>query len=132
METEFSIKDSSGEVVLDLSKRITYFKRIDLTIIPKGNKMPTKVIDLGSSDEKDQIWFYIDLDGFGIGGKKVIAPVVSLVFGTKEEIMASSAKEPKEAIKGYPSGRTYLLIVDNREGYRVNFEKPVRVVIGSY
>lgn len=132
MATEFSIKDASGEVILDLSKRITYFNRVDLTIIPTGGKMPTKVIDLGSSDEKDKIWFYVDLDGLGLSGKKVIAPVISLVFGTKEDIMASSIQETKEAIKNYPSGRTYLLLVDSRGGYNVSFEKPIRVVIGRY
>ena len=115
---QFEIKDASGKVVLDLSRKITRTTMILNRSAPTGSLVSPELIRLGTAAERPQFWCAtrfaktVKKDGT----EYAPIPIFSVFVCTKAELSSGAAPQ---GVKNYylplmDDNSTYLCIVDAR------------------
>ena len=138
MGAKLIIKDADGNVVLDLSSRITRFN-IEYTAITDATKLlPKQVIRIGSKAERSSYWFltrfaktaWSDRPNIEVG----VYPAFAVYMCDKAEVQASgfNAGWINDVISKMDDTSFYIVIDDTRGGYRSGFQNSVTVEIGRF
>ena len=115
---QFNIKDSSGKVILDLSRKITRSTMTLYRDAPEGSLRNPELIRLGTAAERGMFWCFTRFSKTVKKDGKEYAPIpiFSVFITTKSELQNSAAPS---RLKNYyaplmDDNSTYLCISDAR------------------
>lgn len=138
MAAQLTIRDAAGNVVLDLTNRITRFT-IQYTATTDPNaKLPKQVIRLGSKAERSSIWFTTRYAKTVWESKPNIEggpfPSFAVYMCDKAEVQASgfNAGWVNDAISKMDDASVYLIIDDTRGYVRAGYQNSVTVDVGRF
>lgn len=138
MGAQLIIKDAQGNVVLDLSSRITRFT-LEYTAITDATKLlPKQVIRIGSKAERSSYWFltrYAKTAWTNRPNVEVGAyPAFGVYMCDKAEVKASGFNTGwiNDVTSKMDDDSFYIIIEDTRGTFRSGFQNSVTVEIGRF
>lgn len=136
-KAQLQIKDENGNLILDLSNRITRLTRTYVRTTPTNSLLPPEFIVLDAATNRNKYWCYTRFDKTKRTNGLEFAPVgaIQAFIATQAEINSSGMSQAQKNlfIGSMQPDKTYLIITDGRDDvYGFNIVNTCTITVGMY